>query len=121
MSGPHQVEIHEIGPHEITASVLERPDRGGEVRRYQTYQFLAVLGIEIKTIVIHHDVSHGDEKGTFSSALSAEQFENLVLKKLYRHTSTSICLLTGPSSSHSHLLPSSAREIQDRPLDKFEN
>jgi hypothetical protein len=82
MSGPHQVEIHEIGPHEITASVLERPDRGGGVRRYQTYQFLAVLETEVKTIVIHHDVSHGDAKETFRSVLCAEQLERLVFKKL---------------------------------------
>jgi hypothetical protein len=82
MSGPHQVKIHEIGPHEITASVLERPDRGGGVRRYQTYQFLAVLGTEVKTVVIHHDVSHGDAKETFRSVLCAEQLERLVFKKL---------------------------------------
>jgi hypothetical protein len=82
MSGPHQVVVHKIGPHQITASVREQRDRGGYCHRHQTYQYIAVHDDQWKTVVIQHEVYQGSARSMISPVLSNECLEKLVFKKL---------------------------------------
>lgn len=82
MSSPHQVVVHKVGPHQITASVLEQRDRGRYCHRHQTYQYIAVHDDQWKTIVIQHEVYQGSARSMISPVLANECLEKLVFKKL---------------------------------------